>query len=194
MTPISYDFVRANSPTVHSRLAGFTSETWGYTVNSELLPGFDFNSSYSLFQGSALSDTAKFKPYLTGISASFNISRAQNPFLVIARLFGFAAPEAQATPIPATGLPPSPDGAMARTIAAQQAGETCGVAAGSSLRQPRDGARPSVSSGRAPAHRSAPTSSSSIHGRAASRILVRGRSCSTRASRSSASSQRRTLR
>src|SRR6185295_8509509 len=95
MTPISYDFVRANSPTVHSRLAGFTSETWGYTMNSELLPGFDFSSTYSLFQGSALSDTAKFSPYLTSIAASFNISRTQNPFAVFARLFGKAVPEAQ---------------------------------------------------------------------------------------------------
>ena len=118
MTPISYDFVRANSPTVHSRLAGFTSETWGYTMNSELLPGFDFSSTYSLFQGSALSDTAKFSPYLTSIAASFNMSRTQNPLLVLARLFGLAAPPAP-NPGP-SGIPPGPDDAQARAIAAQQ--------------------------------------------------------------------------
>ena len=128
MTPISYDFVRANSPTVHSKLAGFTTETWGYTVNSELLPGFDFTSGYSLFQGSPLSDTARFKPYLTSISASFNISRNQNPFVVLARLFGLAAPEAQATPIPGTtGARPNPDAAQTQILAAQPvAGSTNG--------------------------------------------------------------------
>lgn len=115
-TPISYDFVRANSPTVHSKLAGFTNETWGYSLNSELLPGFDFSSQYSLFQGSPLSDTAKFSPYLTTISASFNVSRDQNPLTVLARLFGKAVPP----PNPAAGqLVPGQDDAQARALAAQ---------------------------------------------------------------------------
>jgi hypothetical protein len=116
MTPISYDFVRANSPTVHSKLAGFTTETWGYSVNSELLPGFDFSSQYSLFQGSALSDTAKFSPYLTSISASLNFSRDQNPLTVLARLFGKAVPE---TNPGGTDLRGRPDDAQARALAAQ---------------------------------------------------------------------------
>jgi hypothetical protein len=115
MTPLTYDFVRANSPTVHSKLAGFTTETWGYSVNSELLPGFDFSSQYSLFQGSALSDTAKFSPYLTSISASFNISRDQNPLTVLARLFGKAVPPTN----PATDVRGTPDDAQARALASQ---------------------------------------------------------------------------
>ena len=120
MTPLSYDFVRANSPTVHSKLAGFTTENWGYSVNSELLPGFDFSSNYSLFQGSALSDTAKFKPYLTSISASFNISRDQNPLTVLSRLFGrTAAPQSQPTANPTNGVRSPADEAQARALAAQ---------------------------------------------------------------------------
>jgi hypothetical protein len=119
-TPISYDFVRASSPTVHSRLAGFTSETWGYSINSELLPGFDFSSSYSLFQGSALSDTAKFAPYLTSISASFNISRDQNPITILSRLFGRAVPQSQpATDPSADQVRGRLDDAQARMLAAQ---------------------------------------------------------------------------
>jgi hypothetical protein len=116
MTPISYDFVRASSPTVHSRFAGFTSENWGYSLNSDLLPGFDFSSNYSLFQGSPLSDTAKFSPYLTSISASFNISRDQNPLTVLSRLFGKAVPEQE----PGAGqVRPQPDDAQARALASQ---------------------------------------------------------------------------
>ena len=61
MTPIAYDFERAHAAGVHSKWAGFTNETWGYSLNSELLPGFDFSSNYSLFQGSPLSDTARIQ-------------------------------------------------------------------------------------------------------------------------------------
>lgn len=97
-TPLTYDFVRASQfASTHGGrhgTAGLTSETWGYSLRSELLPGFDFSSNYSLFAGSTLSDTAKFKPYLTSISAAFNISRDQNPFSVLARLFG-KTPESQ---------------------------------------------------------------------------------------------------
>ena len=46
------------------------------------------------------------------------MSRTQNPFLVLARLFGFAAPPAP-NPGP-SGIPPGPDDAQARAIAAQQ--------------------------------------------------------------------------
>ena len=88
---LTYDFERAKGRT--SKLAGFTTENWSYTVNSGLLPGFDFSSNYSLFEGSTLSDTAKFKPYLTGITASMNFSRDQNPFAILSRLFGRAVPE-----------------------------------------------------------------------------------------------------
>jgi len=72
-TPLSYDFVRAAEfarTHGHRGMAGLTTETWGYTLRSELLPGFDFSSNYSLFSGSTLSDTAKFKPFLTSVSAS----------------------------------------------------------------------------------------------------------------------------
>jgi hypothetical protein len=100
-TPIQYDFERLRASRSHSRLAGFTSENWGYNVNSELLPGFEFSSQYSLFSGNPISDTATFSPYLTSISASFRFGQNENPLVVLTRLFGKAVPDAQATPVPA---------------------------------------------------------------------------------------------
>lgn len=85
MTPLAYDFERAKG---RSASKGFTSETWGYSLRSDLLPGFDFSSQYSLFLGSTLSDTAEFSPYLTSVSASFSLSRDQNPLTVFRKLFG----------------------------------------------------------------------------------------------------------
>mgnify|MGYP006150372927 CR=1 FL=1 len=63
------------------RLAGLTSETFGTRLTSDLRPGFDFSLDYSLFQGSTLSDTAKFDPYLTRITSSFRISQRENPLV-----------------------------------------------------------------------------------------------------------------
>ncbi|MEP6493827.1 MAG: putative LPS assembly protein LptD, partial [bacterium] len=100
MTPLAYDFERAahaRDQNVKSKWAGLTTETWGYNLNSELLPGFDFSTSYSLFEGSTLSDSARFKPFLTSISASFSVGRDQNPFTVFSKLFGKPEPAPKAT-------------------------------------------------------------------------------------------------
>jgi len=123
-TPLSYDFVRASQfASTHGGrhgTAGLTTENWGYSLRSELLPGFDFSSNYSLFAGSTLSDTAKFKPFLTSISAAFNISRDQNPFSVLTRLFGKAVPEAQKSGTPSVEqLRARADSAQAAQIASQ---------------------------------------------------------------------------
>ena len=116
-TPLTYDFERAKG---HKPTAGFTSDSWGYSLRSDLLPGFDFSSNYSLFLGSTLSDTAEFKPYLTNIMASFRISRDQNPFAILTRLFGRAVPEAQAQPSPGTDqVRQPPDSTQASLLAAQ---------------------------------------------------------------------------
>jgi hypothetical protein len=115
---LTYDFERAKGRT--SKLAGFTTENWSYSINSGLLPGFDFSSSYSLFQGSTLSDTAKFKPYLTGITASMNFSRDQNPFAILSRLFGRAVPSTAKTgTTPTETVQDRPDRLVAQAMAAQ---------------------------------------------------------------------------
>lgn len=118
MSPFAYDFERAKQ--VHRAIAGLTTQSFNYSVRSDLLPGFEFSSSYSLFQGSTLSDTAKFSPYRENVQASLNISQSENPFAVLTRLFGKAVPEAQVSPLPAKEqIQPSADDEMARRLAAQ---------------------------------------------------------------------------
>lgn len=123
MSSFAYDFERASEAKRTNRAhwwSGLTTENFNYSLNSELLPGFDFSSSYSLFQGSTLSDTAVFKPYLTGITASFNVGRDQNPFAIFARLFGKAVPAPPGAPNAGTEtVRPAPGDAMAQAIAAQ---------------------------------------------------------------------------
>lgn len=122
--PVTYDFERASVAKARGLSAwrGITTDSWGYSLNSDLLPGFDFSANYSLFQGSALSDSAVFKPWLQSISASLNIGRDKNPFTVLARLFGHPAPEPQKAPTPGVGVEgakPAPDQAQAAALAAQ---------------------------------------------------------------------------
>jgi hypothetical protein len=84
LTPLTWDFERARK----THRTGFANDNFGYTLQSELLPGFDFGADYSLFQGSVLSDSAKFSPYLVNIRASFNLD-AKSPIVhLLGRLFG----------------------------------------------------------------------------------------------------------
>lgn len=100
-SPLSYNIDQAHA--AHKAIRGLTTSSFSYSASSDLLPGFQFNSGYSLFQGSPLSDTAVFKPYLETVSASLNIGRGNNPFTVLTRLFGRAVPNDErptATPTP----------------------------------------------------------------------------------------------
>jgi len=88
--PVTYDFERA-AVTRHS-LSGFTNGSWGYGFRSDLLPGFDFRQTYSLFQGDPLSDTAVFKPYWQQISAAWSLNRNSGIVATLARLLGMQPP------------------------------------------------------------------------------------------------------
>ena len=68
--------------------AGLTSSNWGYRLSSDLLPGASFSTRYSLFQGDVRTDTARFKPYLENIEASFQLNRQSNIFAALSRVFG----------------------------------------------------------------------------------------------------------
>jgi lipopolysaccharide assembly outer membrane protein LptD (OstA) len=83
-TPITYDFERA----AKTGKTGLATDRFGYTMRSDLLPGLDFGSDYSLFQGNVLSDTAKFSPYLESIRASFNLNAESAIVKWIGKLFG----------------------------------------------------------------------------------------------------------
>ena len=98
---LSYNIDQAHA--AHKAIRGLTTSTFSYNLSSDLLPGFQFQSGYSLFQGSPQSDTAVFKPYLETVSASFNLAQGNNPFTVLTRLFGRAVPNDQrptASPTP----------------------------------------------------------------------------------------------
>jgi hypothetical protein len=116
-TPLSYDFELAHQK--RRAIAGLTTQNFGYSLRSDMLPGLEFSTTYSLFEGSTLSDTSVFKPYRENVSASFNISQSQNPFVALLRLFGKAVPEAQKAPVPATNeVRPRPDDPLTRQFAA----------------------------------------------------------------------------
>jgi hypothetical protein len=93
-SPIDYDFVVA----ARTHRFGVTSNSFSYNLQSDLLPGFDFSSNYSLFQGDPLSDTAQFKPFRTGLTATFTIGKKSNPFATLHRIFGGGAPR-DTTPV-----------------------------------------------------------------------------------------------
>ena len=94
-TPLAYDFERARY--TGEAIRGLTSQTFGYTVRSDLLPGFDLGVDYSLFEGSTVSDSARFSPFRERVTASFSFSNTANPFAVFTRLFGRAVPPSQAS-------------------------------------------------------------------------------------------------
>ncbi|MES2179514.1 MAG: putative LPS assembly protein LptD [Gemmatimonadota bacterium] len=113
-SPLAYDFERAAY--TGSRIRGLTTENFNYTVRSDLLPGLDIGVDYSLFEGSAVSDSAKFSPYRERISAGFSFSNTANPFAVFARMFGKAVPPSA----PSTDRLDAPgDDRYARQVASQ---------------------------------------------------------------------------
>jgi lipopolysaccharide assembly outer membrane protein LptD (OstA) len=87
-SPLTYDFEVAR----RTHRFGITTNTFNYTLQSDLLPGFDFSANYQLFKGDPLSDSAEFKPFRTGMSATFTLGRNSNPFATLQRIFGRAVP------------------------------------------------------------------------------------------------------
>jgi hypothetical protein len=69
---LEYDFERARA----TGNTGFATERFNYSVRSDLVPGLDVTVEYSLFEGSLLSDTARFDPYREGVRATLSLGRA----------------------------------------------------------------------------------------------------------------------
>ncbi|HVT37469.1 MAG TPA: putative LPS assembly protein LptD, partial [Gemmatimonadaceae bacterium] len=92
MTPLTWDFERARK----TKKSGFATDNFGYTLQSELLPGFDFGADYSLFQGNVLSDSAKFSPFLTNIHSSFSLNATSPIVRFLAGLLGVAQQDVNA--------------------------------------------------------------------------------------------------
>jgi hypothetical protein len=108
-SPVTYDIERHRQG--HP---GFATDRFHYDVSSDLLPGMRFSADYSLFQGDVQSDTAVFKPFRTGINASFSVNNQSGIFAAISRIFGKAVPHGAPT---IEKLEPGPDDAMAQRFA-----------------------------------------------------------------------------
>jgi hypothetical protein len=86
---MTYDFERAKK--AGRKIAGITTENFNARLTSDLLPGMDFGLDYSLFRGSTITDTAEFDPFLTRLASTVRFSNRENPFTIIAKLFGAPA-------------------------------------------------------------------------------------------------------
>ena len=82
-SPLTYDFIRADTTG-----RGLTNETFSINARSDLLPGFDLNLTYSLYNGPSTDLRSSFKPYRTGLSASFSVDRETNALALVSRVFG----------------------------------------------------------------------------------------------------------
>ena len=92
---LSYNFLqyqeirkRSLTPDKVSRFAGLTTSSWGLGLRSDFLPGFDFGTRFSLFQGNPISDTAVFKPFREEIRTSLRLDRTTGVVQWISKRFG----------------------------------------------------------------------------------------------------------
>jgi Tat protein translocase TatC len=81
-SPISYDFEQAKKP----GRTGWVTDAITNSFLSDLLPQFSLSLTHDLWRGQVGSDTAKFSPFLTSVSASFAIS--DNTLRSIGSIFG----------------------------------------------------------------------------------------------------------
>ena len=113
-TSLAYDFERAR--VTGKPIRGLTSQSFGYTAKSDLLPGLDVGVDYSLFDAPTVSDSAVFKPFRDRVTANFTFSNTANPFAMFTRLFGRAVPVSQPNPDTSN---PAPDDRYQRAVASQ---------------------------------------------------------------------------
>ncbi len=104
-SPVSYNFEQAKKP----GLTGWQTQTLSNTFASDLLRGFSLQTTHDLWLGQAGTDTARFDPFLTNITASFSVSPAT--LRSIAGLVGLGGGERavpSTTPGPAQDSVPGP--------------------------------------------------------------------------------------
>ncbi|MGV3707524.1 MAG: putative LPS assembly protein LptD [Gemmatimonas sp.] len=83
VSPLSWDFIRADTAST-----GISESNITFSARSDLLPGLDFRTTYSLFQGDPMSDTSYISLYRTDVSATFSLNGKSAIFGVIGRLLG----------------------------------------------------------------------------------------------------------
>ncbi|MBX9928945.1 MAG: hypothetical protein K2X99_08530, partial [Gemmatimonadaceae bacterium] len=83
-SPMTWDFERAR----RTKRSGFATDRFNLTARSDLLPGLDLGADWSLYQGSLLSDTAKFSPYRETVRATLSLNAQSALVRAIGRLLG----------------------------------------------------------------------------------------------------------
>jgi hypothetical protein len=81
-SPLSYDFEQAKKP----GRTGWTTDAITNSLLSDLLPQFTLSLTHDLWRGPVGTDSAKFAPFLSSVSASFAISG--NTLRSIGSIFG----------------------------------------------------------------------------------------------------------
>ena len=107
---LGYDFERARQ----TGRSGFATDRFSYDLTSDLLPSFRAAVGYSLYEGSILSDSARFKPYRESIDASFTLNSQSGIFAALNRVFGRAVRQGSPS---LESVTPSADDARANAIA-----------------------------------------------------------------------------
>jgi Tat protein translocase TatC len=79
---ISYDFEQAKKP----GRTGWVTDAMTNSFLSDLLPQFTLSLTHDLWRGQVGTDTAKFSPFLSNVSASFAIS--ENTLRAVGSIFG----------------------------------------------------------------------------------------------------------
>ena len=90
-SPISYDFEQAGKP----GRTGWVTDAITNSFLSDLLPQFTLSMTHDLWRGDVGTDTAKFVPFLSSVSASFGIS--SNTLRAIGSIFGLGGKGASRT-------------------------------------------------------------------------------------------------
>ena len=107
---LAYDFERARK----THRTGFSTPNFTASFASDLLPGFQGNIGWSLYQGDIMSDSARFKPFRESIAASLTLNGQSGIFGIITRIFGRAVPP---THPQVEKLEPGADDALANRVA-----------------------------------------------------------------------------
>jgi Tat protein translocase TatC len=90
-SPLSYDFEQAKKP----GRSGWVTDAITNSFLSDLLPQFTLSLTHDLWRGAVGTDTAKFAPFLSNVSASFSISG--NTLRSIGSIFGLGGRAATGT-------------------------------------------------------------------------------------------------
>jgi hypothetical protein len=97
---LAYDFEQAKQP----GRTGWTTASLTNSLLSDLVPGFNLSVTHDLWEGPVGTDSARFSPFLSGVTASFSLSDAT--FLSIGRLLGLVGEEHDAAVPSPFGQPP----------------------------------------------------------------------------------------